>query len=87
MSASPRKDAFWRFIAAFTYLPLALLGLAALLVVVVIWWFADVLLQMALNYEGLSSNRGGALVVQFWDHIMGNIEWVLLGRGKFQWMP
>lgn len=89
MPHSPRTDAFWRFVAAFTYLPLAVLGLASLLLLVAfVWWPIDLVMQFLFDNEGLSGSEGtGGLVVQFWDHIVGNIEWVILGRGKFQWMP
>ena len=83
-----RSEAFWRIVAAFTYLPLALAGFTLFLIIVVVWWIVDVLWQLTLGSEGLSGSRGSeGIVVRFWDNLVGNIEWVILGRGKFQWMP
>lgn len=87
MAHSHRREAFWRFVAAFTYLPAAVITLAIFLVPVAIWWVIDILWQLTVGDQGLTTSTSGDIVVRFWDHLMGNMEWVILGRGEFRFTP
>lgn len=81
-----RMEALAR-ILGLVYLVFVLIALPFLVLGAALFMVADVSWQLIVGTNGPNTWSPGSLIWRLWDHVAGNVNWVLFGTGEFQWLP